>query len=289
MKAHRLSWGWLVLLVSAGVLAQQPTPDLFTRSTTELAPGLYSFGSFGARSIFVVSSAGVVVTDPATPAQAKALRAAVAEVTDQPVRYVVYSHQHWDHALGGQIFKDEGAEFISHEKCLPHWERHPHPDLVLPDRTVAGTTTLDLGDRQLELLYFGPNHGDCTLVMQLAGTDVLYVNDLVTPYSVGLGFMPDYDPFEWLRTLREIEARDDWSRMVGAHGIPVAPREALVQRRRYLEAVIAAVQAGLDEGKRLDELYGSIELPEEFRQMRGYEAQLPRAAERIYHALTMGW
>jgi glyoxylase-like metal-dependent hydrolase (beta-lactamase superfamily II) len=288
MKASQWVLGWC-LMFSVGAVAQQPAPDLFTRSSMELAPGLYSFGSFSARSIFVVSPAGVVVTDPANPAHAKALRAAVAAVTDQPVRYVVYSHQHWDHVLGGRIFKDEGAEFISHEKCLPHWERHPHPELVLPDRTVAGTTSLDLGDRQLELLYFGPNHGDCTLVMRLSGTDVLYVNDLVTPYSVGLGFMPDYDPFEWLRTLREIEERDDWSRMVGAHGIPVAPREALVQRRRYLEAVIAAVQAGIAEGKRLDELYGSIELAEEFRQMRGYEAQLPRAAERIYHALTMGW
>ncbi len=278
-----------VMLLAWGAQAQTSAPDLVTRTTTELAPGLYSFGSFGARSIFVVSSAGVVVTDPANAAQARALREAVAAVTDQPVRYVVYSHQHWDHVLGGQIFKDEGAEFLSHERCLPHWERHPHPDLVLPDRTVAGTTTLDLGDRQLKLLYFGPNHGDCTLVMQLAGTDVLYVNDLVTPYSVGLGFMPDYDPLEWLRTLREIEARPDWSRMVGAHGIPVAPREALVQRRRYLEALIAAVQAGIAAGQRLDQLYTSIELDEEFQQMRGYETQLPRAAERIYHALTMGW
>lgn len=151
-------------------------------------------------------------------------------MTDQPVRLVVYSHQHWDHVLGGQIFKDEGAQFISHEKCLPHWQRHPNADLVLPDRTVAGTTTLELGDKQLELLYFGPNHGDCTLVMQVAGTDVLYVSDLVTPFSMGLGFMPDSDPYEWVRTLREIEARDDWSRIVGAHGIPVAPRAALEQR-----------------------------------------------------------
>jgi glyoxylase-like metal-dependent hydrolase (beta-lactamase superfamily II) len=269
--------------------AQSLAPDMLVRSSTELAPGLYSFGSFSARSIFVVSDAGVVVTDPVNPTHARALRDAVAAVTDKPVRFVVYSHQHWDHVLGGQIFKDEGAQFISHENCLPHWQRHPHPDLVLPDRTVAGTTTLELGDQQLKLLYFGPNHGDCTLVMQLAGSDVLYVNDLVTPYSVGLGFMPDYDPIEWVRTLREIEARDDWSRMVGAHGIPVAPREALVQRRRYMEALIAAVQASIDEGKRMDQLYGALELPEEFQQMRGYQAQLPRAAERIYHALTMGW
>lgn len=125
--------------------------------------------------------------------------------------------------------------------------------------------------------------------MQLMGSDVLYVNDLVTPFSVGLGFMPDYDPIEWVRTLREIEARNDWSRIVGAHGIPVAPRAALVQRRRYIEALIEAVQAGIDDGKKFDEICDSLELPEEFQQMRGYQAQLSRAAEQIYHALTMGW
>ena len=280
-----------LVILATGVRAQtgSTVPDMFTRASTELAPGLYSFGSFSARSIFIISDYGVVVTDPVNPTHARALREAVAAITDQPVRYVIYSHQHWDHVLGGEIFKREGAQFISHEKCLPHWERHPHPDLVLPDRTIADSTTLDLGDKALKLLYFGPNHGDCTLVMQLEGSDVLYVNDLVTPYSVGLGFMPDYDPFEWLRTLREIEARDDWSRIVGAHGVAAAPRDALVQRRRYMEALVHAVQQQIDAGKRLDELYADLELPEEFRQMRGYDTQLARAAERIYHALTMGW
>ena len=124
--------------------------------------------------------------------------------------------------------------------------------------------------------------------MQLEGHDVLYVNDLVTPYSLGLGFMPDYDPVEWVRTLQELEQRTNWTRMVGAHGIPVAPRDALSQRRRYLEALMAAVRQAIDDGKRMDALYDSIELPQEFKDLRGYNTQLKRAAERIYHFYTMG-
>ena len=263
--------------------------DLFTKTTTEVAPGVYSYGAFSARSLFVVTSDGVITTDPVSKKNAMDMRAAIAEVTDQPVKYVIYSHQHWDHVLGGQIFKDEGATFISHDKCIPHFIRHPNEDLVMPDQTVTGDHNLTLGDKTLKLMYFGYNHGDCMLVMHVDGTDVLYINDLVTPYSVGLGFMPDYDPGEWVRTLHELEARDDWTEFVGGHGIPVAPKEAMVQRRRYMEALMEAVQEGIANGQRLEELYDNIELPKEFREMRGYDTHIRRAAERIYHYLTMGW
>ena len=263
--------------------------DLFTKSTTEVAPDVYSYGAFTARSLFVVTSDGVIVTDPVNPENAADMRAAIAEVTDLPVKYVVYSHQHWDHVLGGQIFKDEGATFISHQKCIVDFVRHPHDDLVLPDETITSDSELTLGDKTLKLMYFGPNHGDCMLVMQVEGTDVLYINDLVTPYSVGLGFMPDYDPGEWLRTLKELEAMDGWTQFVGGHGIPVAPKEALSQRKRYMEALMAEVRAAIADGMRLEELYDTIELGEEFQQMRGYDTHIRRAAERIYHYYSMGW
>ena len=277
------------------VAAQSPmdalTPEqLMKRDSTEIATGLYSFGSFSARSIFVVTNDGVIATDPTDREHARAMRQAIADVTDRPVKYVIYSHQHWDHAPGGRIFKDEGATIISHENCVKHFESNLHPDIVMPDETVKGGEVVELGDSSLRLLYFGRNHGDCMLVMHLEGTDVLFVGDLVTPYSVGLGFFPDYFPAEYLRTLKELEAMEGWSRMVGNHGIPVAPKEALVQRRRYLESLMIQVKRAMDNGQlRGDALYQSIELPEEFRQMRGYKRQLPRAVERIYYYYLMGW
>lgn len=289
---------WILTAVScpfSGAAAQSPmdelTPEQLTkRESTLIAPGLYSFGSFAARSIFVVTSGGVIATDPTDRRHARAMRQAIADVTDKPVRYVIYSHQHWDHVPGARIFKDEGAVIISHENCVKHFESSPHPDIIMPDETVTGGEVIELGDSALRLLYFGRNHGDCMLVMHLEGTDVLFVGDLVTPYSVGLGFFPDYFPAEYLRTLKELEAMEGWARMVGNHGIPVAPREALVQRRRYLESLMIEVKRAMDDGQlRGDALYQSIELPEEFRQMRGYKRQLPRAAERIYYYYLMGW
>ncbi len=277
----------LLMLATQALSAQEV--DLYKEETVHLGNGLYSHGTFRARSIFVVTDDGVIATDPVNQTHAARMREAIAALTDQPVKYVVYSHQHWDHVAGGQIFKDEGATFVSHSACVPHFERHPNPDIVPPDVTFDGNGEVALGGKVLRLMYLGPNHGDCMFVMRLDGTDVLFVNDLVTPYSVGLGFMPDYDPVLWLRTLETLEADESWSRMVGGHGIPVAPREALTQRRRYLAALMDAVRSAIDEGRRFDQLYASIELPEEFRSMRGYDSQLERAAERIYHYYTMGW
>ena len=279
---------WFTLSPVLSLHASEPV-DLSTKSTVEVAPGVFSYGAFSARSVFVVTPEGVIVTDPVSVENARDMREAISEVTDQPVRYVIYSHQHWDHAVGAGIFQEEGAEIISHRNCLAHFERHPHPELITPDRTIKDSSVITLGGRTLRLLYLGPNHGDCMLIMQVEGTDVLYVNDLVTPHSVGLGFMPDYDPVEWVRTLRELEAMEGWTDFVGGHGIPVAPKSALTQRRRYMEALMQAVRDGMASGIRFDALYRSIELPEEFHAMRGYERHLERAAERIYHFYTMGW
>jgi glyoxylase-like metal-dependent hydrolase (beta-lactamase superfamily II) len=290
----------IVIGLLAGILpllAQAQSPyenlsneEIMARSMTELSPGVYSFGSFGERSYVLITDAGVIVTDPTNDGHTAAMRAAIAEITDAPVRYVVYSHVHWDHVLGGQLFKDEGAIFISHRNCVEHWQARPNDALVMPDETVEGGETLALGDRKLKLMYFGRNHGDCLLVMQADDSDVLFVNDLVTPYSVGLGYMPDYDPGEYLRTLKEIEAMKDWARMTGNHGIPVAGRDALNQRRRYLEALMREVKAALDSGEFQGEaMYDAIVLPEEFRKMRGYDRHIRRAAERMSYYYGMGW
>lgn len=270
-------------------LAFAACADETAYETVSLGQGVYSFGTYAARSVFVVTSAGVIATDPVDAPHATAMREAISALTPLPVRYVVYSHAHWDHAAGGQIFKDEGARFVSHASCMDFWRRHPNPDIVAPDELLEGSGQIELGETVLRLQYHGRNHGDCMLIMRVEGSDVLYVNDLVTPFNVGLGAMPDYDPGEWVRTLEELEADRSWRRMVGGHGVPVAPREALSQRRRYLQALMTAVREGMKKGLRYEALYDSIQLPQEFRDMRGYDLQLRRGAERIFHYYNMGW
>jgi glyoxylase-like metal-dependent hydrolase (beta-lactamase superfamily II) len=258
------------------------------RVATELAQGVYTFGNFSRRSIFVVGDDGVIATDPVDANFAKDMRVAIAKVTPLPVKYVIYSHQHWDHVRGGKIFKDEGAVFVSHRLCMKHFKDKPDPDVVMPDQVMRGGEKVSVKGKTMRLLYFGRNHGDCMLVMQPEGSDVLFVSDLLTPYSLGLGFMPDYDPVEWLRTLSQIEARTDWQKVVGGHGVPFGGRDAVTLRRTFLEQLMVSVKAQMDQGRTLDEIISGTDLPD-FKDVRGYKEQIGRAAERIYHYYEMGW
>jgi len=257
---------------------------------TQIGPDYYTFRYRGTRNIFLITDAGVIVTDPIEPAAARLLREEIRKLTDQPVRYVVYSHEHWDHILGGRIFKDEGANFVAHENCMPHFYDLPHPDLVMPDRTFSGNYDLPLGDRTLGLRYLGRNHGDCLVIMRPDGSDIPYINDLVTAGGTPLPYMSDFSLHNWIRSLRELE---DWDfeEYVGGHGIALAPKAALTERRHYLEALMREVRRGLDAGTPHNEIEATVvaALRPEFGHLRNFEAWAPGNVRRVITYYSMGW
>jgi glyoxylase-like metal-dependent hydrolase (beta-lactamase superfamily II) len=279
----------LMLAAPLSVHAQEAIP--VSSSTHQIGPGLYTFTHGAARNIFLVTEEGVIVTDPISSEAASLLMAEVRAITDQPIKFVVYSHQHWDHIKGGQIFKDAGATFISHHNCMKHFHRHPNPAVVKPDLTFEGPRyELTLGGRTLELLFFGRNHGDCMVVMRIPEQKALFMVDLVSPGGVsgGTGWMNDYYPVDYIRSLREIEDTVDFDVMIGGHGAPIAPKAAVTERRRYLEALMAAVKAEIDNGTPRDQLLDTIDLPE-FRHLRNYDTHMKRNAERMRMYYAIGW
>ena len=201
---------------------------------------------------------------------------------------MLYSHEHWDHVLGGGIFKDEGATFVSHANCARTFARAPHPALVPPDRTYRGRRhDIRLGGRTVELHHFGPGHGRCLSVMRVADADVIFAVDIASPRRLPYRQMPDTHPLEWIRTLQEIEDTLEFERVIPGHGPPFAPASAVAEQRRYLEDLIAAVTRAVIQEQDLDRLRESVELPQ-YRDWGMYEEWLPMNVERIYNLLGMG-
>lgn len=69
---------------------------------------------------------------------AQGLLKAIGRVTEQPVRYLLHSHNHWNHSKGGQVFRDQGAKIVTHAETVAWMKANPHPDLVLSDEVWAG-------------------------------------------------------------------------------------------------------------------------------------------------------
>jgi cyclase len=144
MKIHRsLSIAALLVLLGAAALAaaRQDTPTVpgLAYRLEKVADGVYCAIASGvpyyvANAVVIVGDGGVAVVDPgAGPAEGRVLRAAVRTVTDLPVRYVIDTHFHFDHALGNEAF--EGALIIGHDATRIQLG----PD-ALQGRTVASFT-----------------------------------------------------------------------------------------------------------------------------------------------------
>ncbi|WP_234399191.1 MBL fold metallo-hydrolase [Pseudoalteromonas sp. T1lg75] len=289
----------LSLLISTLTLAAPQLPmkepmggEAFGHSVKPIGNGLYVFRWWVYRNIFLITDDGVIVTDPMNPKAAKLLQSEIRKITDKPVKYVVYSHNHHDHISGGDIFKAQGAKFIGHNNLLKELKDHPSPVIPLPDITFSDSYTLKLGGRTLELSYLGPNHGDSLAVMRLPEEKILFVVDIVTPRRVAFRGMPDFWPDEWVRSLKAIE-KMDINYVISGHGPEtepaIDPASVVAEQRIYLEDLMTAVKQAMDSGTHSpDALRQQIKLPK-YENWRYYQQWLPMNIERIWAYYHMGW
>lgn len=287
------------LMLSALVMASPKYPidepmggTQFGHSVKEVSEGVYVFRWWVYRNIFIVTDEGVIVTDPMNPKAANLLMGEIRKITDKPVKYVVYSHNHHDHISGGTIFQADGAVFVGHENIVKELGDHPSPVTPLPDITFENTYSLELGGRTLELTHLGPNHGESLVVMTLPEENIMFIVDIVTPRRVAFRGMPDFWPDEWVRSLKQIETMDvDY--VISGHGPEsqpaIDPAYVVTEQREYLEDLMGAVKTAMDSGTHNpDVLRESVKLPK-YQDWQYYDQWLPMNIERIWAYYHMGW
>jgi cyclase len=123
MRGSRTAVLLLTVIATAALRAEyvRPAPQ-----TIEVAKGIYLFvskpyGDVGldGNAVAILSNDGVLVFDSnGTPASSAAVLAEIRRLTDQPVKYVVNSHWHWDHWYGTETYTHAfpGVKVVAHEK-----------------------------------------------------------------------------------------------------------------------------------------------------------------------------
>jgi glyoxylase-like metal-dependent hydrolase (beta-lactamase superfamily II) len=129
-----------LIALTATAFAQGQPP--FATRKVDGTDNVYIFRYGGHQAMFVVTPEGVIATDPIGYQRPQAVTTYIDEikkVTPLPIKYVVYSHHHFDHIAGGKLFKDLGATFVAHERAKQHLLEVNYPDVVIPDLTVPDT------------------------------------------------------------------------------------------------------------------------------------------------------
>ena len=273
-----------------GMAASVSAADSFDPSKpvmTKLKDGIYQYSQFFYNSLVVVTDEGVIITDPSGDARSAQMMKEIRRVTTQPVKKVIYSHDHFDHSRGGKIFKDQGAEFIAQENCTDLLSRDLEQKVAYPTTTYRDDMTISLGGKQIDLHYYGKNDGNCMSIVHMPEDKVLVAVDWHLPqYLVSSGRLIEQDYVATLNTIKRVRQELEFDTIVNGH-IPVDSPELLKESEEFAQALFDAVWKGLQEGKSVDELKASIKLPK-FRHWNGYEEHLSAHVERMAYSIWHG-
>lgn len=245
----------------------------------EVADGVYvhqgahkDLGADIANIGFIVGDDGVAVLDTGgSLGTGKRLRAAIREVTDRPIRYVINTHMHPDHVLGNAAFREDDPEVIGHKELPqglssrgPTYRRKlgevldrtiPEDWIVLPDRTIENSAELDLGGRTLRLEAHPPAHTSNDLTVYDEATETWWLSDLLF-----LERIPALDGSlkGWLKVLDGLKERQA-ERVVPGHG-PVQADwpSAAGPQQAYLETLLTGIRSAIDKGRTIREAYEEV-------------------------------
>jgi glyoxylase-like metal-dependent hydrolase (beta-lactamase superfamily II) len=260
-------------------------------ATTKVADNVYIFRYGGYQAMFVVTPAGVIATDPISLRRpAKPYIDAIQAVTKAPIKYVVYSHSHFDHIAGGQPFKDLGATFVAHRNAKERIQALKPADVVVPDQVVDGKRVITLGGTNLELLYFGKNHSDSMLVMRLPKEKIIFTVDWIPIQGLQFRGMADTYVPDIEEGLKKAIALD-WETLIPGHPGPGGKQTGTKDNARedlaYLQDLSAAVKQEVAQGKSYDDAIKDISLPK-YSAWPNYKNFLPMNIERYYDFWNRG-
>ncbi|AFJ02512.1 beta-lactamase [Methylophaga frappieri] len=243
---------------------------------------VYRFTAGHYHAIFVVTEAGILVTDPISDAAALYLKKALASRFDVPVRYLAYSHNHIDHTMGGSVWDKDNITVIAHELAAEdlRWTRAP---TAMPDLTFSDKLNLTMGETEIVMQYHGVNNGRGSISMRILPANVLFVVDWIVVGRMPYQDLPGYDIHGMIHATREILDGPSFDLFIGGHA-DIGEREDVERYLKYLEALYSAVRDGMLAGKNLSTLQAEITLPD-YADLRMYSEWLPMNVAGVYRTL----
>jgi glyoxylase-like metal-dependent hydrolase (beta-lactamase superfamily II) len=204
--------------------------------------GVYVISDDGWQSAFLVTDDGVIVFDAPETFGAK-IPSAIAGVTKQPIKYLVYSHIHRDHIGGAEAFrKITGLKIVALQGVSDFLKTQNDPERPIPDETFVAGRTIKLGGKTVQLTrsFYHSNEGD--LFIYVPEAKFMMAVDCVTPGYIpfsGFDITTNFD--QYLKVFDELMAYD-FNTFVGGHLTSIGNKRDVEDTKEFTMDVYKTVK-----------------------------------------------
>jgi len=299
-KAFRFSYAALALLAAFALAAQaQQQPD-FSKveiKTNKISDNFYTLEGQGGTIGVLAGPDGIFMVDSQFGPLTNKIVAAIRQISDRPIRFMVNTHYHGDHTGGNENLAKMGVAIFSRGELrerLAHPLAQangapgvPAPPVALPLITYTGIVTLHMNGEEVRLIPIPRAHTDGDTLVQFVNNDILMTGD----YFRSLGF-PNIDRAGggslngMLDGLgRTIGLAGPNTKIIPGHGATV-DRTGVTAHRDMMLAVRDKVAALVKEGKSVDEVLAAHPTADYDGKIPGSAMTSERFVRQLYAELS---
>ena len=251
-------------LAGAAIAQQQPNWDAIQVTSQSIKPGVaVLFGNGGNIGVSYGEDGTLIVDDQFAPLVPK-IQAAVAGLGASPVKFLVNTHWHFDHAGGNEPFGQAGAIIVAQTRVRDRLAAGglvagntspPAPKVALPVITYDRGTTFHLNGDTIDLIHTGGGHTDGDTVVYWRKANVLHTGDMMM-HQAGFPFVDTSsggNVEHLIVSLDQMIAMTDADTVViPGHG-PLATRADLIAWRGMIATAVSRVQALKTAGRTIEQ------------------------------------
>jgi len=252
--------GRIVVISMLFILASAAGDAFAGPGLTKVADNVYAYvdvknsgpgNSFAANAGIIVGSDGILVVDTLISAkEAQRFMADIRKISSKPIRFVVDTHYHFDHAFGNGEFAGAGGIIIAHAADRVNLEKKGEATLKrsgefglsedamrgtgisLPVLTFTDRMTIHLGGETVELIRVAPSHTEGSLLVYLPSRKILFAGDIL--FTDVHPYLGEGDLAGWIRNLDYILTLDVTA-IIPGHG-PLSGKKDVIAMKEYLLA-----------------------------------------------------
>ena len=289
-----------------------PVPEIKFNEVKEVAPGVFfrysaisandpkvPFG--GSNHVWVVFKDYVVVIDANFPKEAADVLADIKKTTKKPIKYVLDTHHHGDHAYGNAVWAKEGAKIVAHKNAArllkangpKQWEdaakgRDDIKKSELKQVDVSFDDKYELKDdtQHVIFMHFGHSHTSGDACAYLPKHKILCTGDACV--NGAFNYMGHSNSAEWVKCLEGM-GKLEIDLICPGHGKP-ARKDLLALEKRYFTELRDAVKKGIADKKSVEEITKGLDFPwyKEWTGVGAAETDMLKGNVKHVHDEMMG-